>query len=80
MARIRSFEPSAQDVKRHPTEVDCQYQSFLDNGVRLLHLSTFGSDHRTSRPKMSQSIQLDKQRAAELISIIKDAFPELTGC
>lgn len=35
MARIRSFEPSTQDVNRHPTEVDCQYQSFLDNGVRL---------------------------------------------
>ncbi|AZZ42961.1 Uncharacterised protein [Acidipropionibacterium jensenii] len=77
MARIRSFEPSAQDVKRHPTEVDCQYQSFLDNGVRLLHLSTFGSDHRSSRPKSSQSMQLDARSAAELITIIKNAFPEL---
>lgn len=79
MARIRSFEPSAQEVKRHPTEVDCQFQSFEEDGVRLLHLSTFGSDYRASRPKSSQSMQLDMQRAAELITIIKDAFPELKG-
>jgi len=77
MARIRTFMDSKQNVKVHPTEVDCQHRIVSSGGVRLLHLSTFGSDQRASQPKMSQSIQLDSARAGELIDIIKAAFPEL---
>lgn len=77
MAQIRSFVDSTQAVKAHPTEVDCQHRVISSGGIRLLHLSTFGSDERASSPKSSQSIQLDSARAGELIDIIKAAFPEL---
>lgn len=77
MARVRSFERSRQDVRVHPTEVDCEYTVVGDGGDRLLHLSTFGSDSRASDRKSSQSIQLDVTRARELVDIIFAAFPEV---
>lgn len=42
-----------------------------------LHLSTFGSDDRQSDRKSSQSIQLDRKRAAELVEILLKAFPDI---
>lgn len=41
----------------------------------LLHLSTFGSDYRQSKPKSSQSIQIDEQMAGELIRLLQSTFP-----
>lgn len=75
MARIRSFELSVQNVRVHPTEVDCEHTIVDDGTTRLLHLSTFGSDDRKSEHKSSQSLQLDEERARELITIIRSAFP-----
>lgn len=76
MARLRSLEKSTQDVKVHPTEVDCFHQVITAaDGTRLLHITTFGSDQRRSDPKSSQSLQIDEARACELIGIIQTAFP-----
>ncbi|KSW20823.1 hypothetical protein ATM99_15165 [Cellulomonas sp. B6] len=77
MARVRSFSPSTQDIRPHPTEVDCEYRVVVDADRRLLHLTTFGSDDRASRAKSSQSLQVDVDAARELIVIIETAFPEL---
>lgn len=75
MARIRSFEKSTQDVRPHRTEVDCEHQVLYDGQVRLLHLSTFGSDDRMSGHKSSQTLQLDEVAARELMDILTAAFP-----
>lgn len=77
MARIRSFSPGQQDVKWHPSEVDCFHQviSSPSGDTTFLHLSTFGSESRQSEPKSSQSLQFDRQRALELVSVIARAFP-----
>ncbi|MFF5230678.1 hypothetical protein [Dactylosporangium sp. NPDC000521] len=81
MARVRSFGPSTQNVKVHPTEVDCEYKTiFDDTGQPYLHLSTFGSDDREAERKSSQSIQLDAVRCRELLAILEKAFPELPDC
>lgn len=77
MARVRSFTPSQQEIRPHPTEVDCEHRVVDDGERRLLHLSTFGSDDRASKPKSSQSIQLDIDAARELVAIIESVFPEL---
>ncbi|MGW5193507.1 hypothetical protein ACWEOO_29945 [Kribbella sp. NPDC004138] len=75
MAKIRTFSEGTQSVKAHPTDVDCFYQIVIDgDGNKLLHLTTFGSDERRSNPKSSQSIQLDEERARELIRVIEVAF------
>ena len=76
MARLRSLEQGTQDVRVHPTEVDCFYQVVTGtDGSRLLHLTTFGSDDRRSGPKSSQSLQLDAAMARQLMEIIRTTFP-----
>lgn len=75
MARIRSFAPSRQDVRPHPTEVDCEHPVVGTGPDRVFHLSTFGSDSRQSERKSSQSLQLDLTHARELVEIIVAAFP-----
>lgn len=76
MARVRSLQQGAQDVKSHPSEVDCFYQLITNPaGEVLVHLSTFGSDHRRSQPKSSQSLQLDEDVARQLIAVLQKAFP-----
>lgn len=78
MARIIRFHIGNQDVKVHPTEVDCFHQ-LIDDGVRgrYLHLTTFGSSARASQPKSSQSMQLDRAAARALLRVLHDAFPDL---
>lgn len=77
MARVRSFTRSTQTIRRHPTEVDCEFATIGEGTDRLLHLSTFGSDERRSERKSSQSLQIDLARARELVDIIVSAFPEI---
>lgn len=77
VARVRLFRESQQGVRPHPTEVDCEHRVVRDGDHLLLHLSTLGSDQRQSGPKSSQSMQLDEERAGELLSIIQSAFPAL---
>jgi len=78
MARLRSLEKGIQDVRVHPTEVDCFYQEITAaDGTRLLHLSTFGSDRRRSAPKSSQSLQINEAAARELMAVIRSTFPGL---
>ena len=76
MARLRGFEEGTQNVRVHPTEVDCFHQVVTgSDGARFLHLTTFGSDDRHSGPKSSQSLQLDEMTARQLMEIIRVTFP-----
>lgn len=75
MAIIRSLQQVVQDVVRHRTEVDATFQVLEDANGRLFHLSTYGSDQRASQPKVSQTIQLDRARATELVAALHKAFP-----
>lgn len=75
MARIRQFEEGTQSVSVHPTAVDCFYQTVVGpDGQRYLHLTTFGSEDRQSKPKSSQSIQLSRAVADDLVKIIHSTF------
>jgi 5-methylcytosine-specific restriction protein B len=77
MARVRDIIQGGQSVKAHKLEnsVTCQYQVIHDDyGAILLHLSTFGSDQRASSSKSSQSIQLDRDNAKELMDILMRTF------
>lgn len=76
MARIRSLKETVTDNSRlHPTEVDCTWQTTRTaNGEVFVTLSTYGSDHRVSHPKVSQTIQLDREIAAELVRVLTAAF------
>ncbi len=77
MARVRSLQHGTQDVKVHASEVDCFYQVVMtSSGEKFVHLSTFGSDERHSKPKSSQSIQLDAVLARDLVDVLRRAFPD----
>lgn len=78
MARIKQVLRGTQDVRPHPTEVDCFYQVVTaPDGTRLVHLSTFGSAERQSEPKSSQSLQLDEAAARELVNVLLESFPAI---
>lgn len=71
MARVRSIVVGSQDVRPHPTEVDCSVQVISDtSGDRLFHLSSFGSDQRSTVPKVSQTLQFDVESARALRSFL----------
>ncbi|PRX53565.1 hypothetical protein B0I32_127154 [Nonomuraea fuscirosea] len=75
MARVTEFFKTHQSGRPHPTEVECGYQLIAGADGNYLQLSTYGSDGRQSEKKVSQTLQLDRERAALLLNIIKEAFP-----
>ena len=78
MARIRSLQPGIQNVVVHPTAVDCFFQVVAaPDGSTILHLSTFGSEDRASRPKSSQSLQIDEEIASQMVAVLRATFPLL---
>lgn len=76
VARVREIKPSVGGSGGvHPTEVDCGWQVVTAaGGERLLQLSTYGSDKRASEPKVSQTLQLDREAALRLRAIIDQTF------
>jgi hypothetical protein len=78
MARIRKIVRGNQSIRPHATEVDCYYSVVpASDGATLLHLTTFGSDYRMSKPKSSQSIQIDEMIARQLVELLLTTFPRL---
>lgn len=76
MAVIRALRHEVKGHgSRHGTDVDCLYFDFLDTGgQRILQLSTLGSDHRQSQPKVSQTIQIGPDAARDLAGILDATF------
>jgi hypothetical protein len=68
VAIVRSVRTGPPSSSLHPTEVDLEVKRVTSpDGVALVQLTTFGSDHRLSDPKPSQTIQLDATHAQALI-------------
>lgn len=80
MAIIRSITQGTSNVGPHSSTVDATVQIIdsIEYG-KLIHLATYGSDLRKSRPKVSQVIQLDKERAQELANLIIATFGEISS-
>ena len=78
MARITDFDRITKERARIHDVVDCTYCSLdADDGKRYFLLDTYGSKSREMPDKVSQTIQLDKEAAAQLISILRETFPGL---
>jgi hypothetical protein len=76
MALIRGFVANNSVVGGvHRTNVDCHWKAFEAGGARILQLDTFGSDDREIPGKLSQTLQLDRERARKLVAIINSVFP-----
>jgi len=59
----------------HPSEVEAGWQVILaGDGSKLFQLSTYGSDTRQSKKKVSQTIQMDETTARELMGLLASEF------
>lgn len=79
MAIVRGFERVESSGRVHPTVVDCGFSIFVNEGEPYLQLQTYGSDHRASDRKVSQTIQLDRRAMVNLVGILADALASEYG-
>lgn len=77
MAKIRSFNHVISNSNPHPTEVDAHWCIVQSAGLKLFQISTLGSDGRVSKPKVSQTLQFDKESAILLKNALHEVFPEI---
>lgn len=70
MALITGFKYRSDRTVSYKTRVDCGWTYDMSEG--LLQLETYASDGTTS-----QVLQIDEQRAGELMGIIAQVFPAL---
>lgn len=56
-------------------DVLCGYNAIDVKGQQILQLETYGTDDREMPGKISQSLQLDRDGAAQLKQILERAFP-----
>lgn len=75
MALVRQFVPLHAQGTVHRTETDAGWERVMHGTETLLYIGTYGSADRKSQPKTSQVIQLNRERAAELLQIIHEVFP-----
>ncbi|WP_156253620.1 hypothetical protein [Pseudactinotalea terrae] len=56
---------------------DATWRVATREGLRVLQIDTYGSPERKDKGTVSQSIQLDATKAAELVAICRSVFPEI---
>jgi hypothetical protein len=71
------FESKSGTTSRPHSTCSCGWKVAERDGSKVLQLDTYGSDSRKDQGTVSQSIQLDRLRAQELVSIIRKTFPGL---
>ena len=77
MALVTGFVEGSAKARVHPTSVECEWQVVLGPRGSLVQLTTFGSARRQMPGKASQTFQLDRESAAELVEILRRTFPGL---
>lgn len=55
-------------------KVRATYTTFTSGGEKYFQIDTYGSSTREMKDKISQSIQIDKETAKELIKLMIDVF------
>ena len=74
MALIRDFEPLDLERKQLHQEVDARWTSYEIDGVGFVQINTYGRPDREFPEKLSQTIQLDRRAAEQLVAILRKAF------
>ena len=78
MALVRRLESTTKDRPTVHGDVVCLYSVFSDpSGNGYLQLDTYGSDDRDFPGKISQSVQFNRDSAAQLKKLIEQVFPNL---
>lgn len=77
MARIISFEEVAAGNDRLHGPVHCGHKIFPGPDGPILQLDTYGSTERQIEGKVSQTLQIDRTAAEQLMKLLRTAFPSL---
>lgn len=54
--------------------VDATYCAFVKDGNKFFQIDTYGSENRQTKAKISQSIQIDREMAIELVELLQREF------
>ena len=74
MALVRKFEKLDSERNQLQEEVEARYAVFERDGKGFVQINTYGRPDRENPGKVSQVIQLDRQGAEALVSILRKAF------
>jgi hypothetical protein len=74
MAQVTSFERKGMERNVVHGSIGATYTPFESDGEKYLQIDTYGSDAREIPGKKSQSFQLNRQSAAELVAILRREF------
>ena len=75
MAIVTQFYSVVKERFGRPKQTECGYCLVEIDGTRYLLLETYGATDRAIPGKISQSIHLNRPRAAELKQLLDDCFP-----
>ena len=76
MARIvfNRFNKMQKERNTVHQEVQASYTVFEKDGKQYFQIDTYGRDDRMMPEKISQSIQIDKEMAVQLVNLLKQTF------
>lgn len=74
MALVLKFNDLERTEGKLHLPVEAKYAVFKNDGNAFVQIDTYGRPTRDIPGKVSQSIQLNKKSATQLIEILKDAF------
>jgi hypothetical protein len=79
MALVQKIERATKDRQTVHRPTRCLASNFIGpQDKRYLQLDTYGSEDRDFPEKISQAIQFNEDGARELLSVIREVFPNLT--
>jgi hypothetical protein len=64
---------SKERIRLHET-TEATYTTFMEGDSKIFQIDTYGSEGRVIKDKVSQSIQLDRESALELIGLLLKEF------
>ena len=75
MAYVSTLERANKPVStRHRTETRCEIATGWDGDTKLVQINTYGSENRERTEHASQTIQLSRQAAEQLVRILREEF------
>ena len=75
MAIVTRFSRVTKDRVGRPKNTECGFCPVEIDGRTYLLLESYGSADRAIPGKVSQSLHLDRQRAADLKALLEQQFP-----
>jgi hypothetical protein len=78
MAPVTMIESSQKDRAKVHLPTRCLYCVVVDDqGTKYLQLDTVGKESREFPDKVSQSVQFGREAASQLITLLKQTYPDL---